>query len=394
MSSLLGQTANWAPKSKSHFLYEWRFTPTSSSWSQAPRDPLPENFYFQLNCCGDSPYVTPSLKRRWVCLSWICLASIFACVSVAVETRLLSRCLVMDVSFGSNIPTFRRHVTIHIYNTVITSYMYTHMLAHIYIHIYIHCARTRTQSPVWGRTMKSVRPVTTGAWSPVSSAWLRTFLWSVKSKHPALPWQQRIRLCIRNWGRNDTTAACGCVDVVTEGGGGGECDFTEQSASLAALKSHSLSRNSASFVQNESSLPRSQESTTGLSVCSLLLLVYYFAYSSTLKMEAVCSSDTWGSVRTTWRPVKFDQRFREVHTPIPSSGSKRNRRKKQEEAGGKLSVTTLSASQSWCQAPSGAQDHTFVTQSLIMTEVSRPVSLGVKPPLGPNTTLLLLKVSL
>jgi hypothetical protein len=31
-------------------------------------------FFFQLNLCDNSPYVTSSLTRRWVCLLWICLA--------------------------------------------------------------------------------------------------------------------------------------------------------------------------------------------------------------------------------------------------------------------------------------------------------------------------------
>jgi hypothetical protein len=29
---------------------------------------------FQLSLCGNSPYVTSSLTRRWICLLWICLA--------------------------------------------------------------------------------------------------------------------------------------------------------------------------------------------------------------------------------------------------------------------------------------------------------------------------------
>jgi hypothetical protein len=33
-----------------------------------------QTFFFQLNSCGNSPYVTSSLTRRWVCLLWICLA--------------------------------------------------------------------------------------------------------------------------------------------------------------------------------------------------------------------------------------------------------------------------------------------------------------------------------
>jgi hypothetical protein len=30
--------------------------------------------FFLLSSCGNSPYVTSSLTRRWVCLLWICLA--------------------------------------------------------------------------------------------------------------------------------------------------------------------------------------------------------------------------------------------------------------------------------------------------------------------------------
>jgi hypothetical protein len=30
--------------------------------------------FFQLNSCGNSPYLTPSLARRWVSLLWSCLA--------------------------------------------------------------------------------------------------------------------------------------------------------------------------------------------------------------------------------------------------------------------------------------------------------------------------------
>jgi hypothetical protein len=40
--------------------------PISSSWCQAPWDSQPE-FFFQLNTCGCSPYVTSSLTRGWIC---------------------------------------------------------------------------------------------------------------------------------------------------------------------------------------------------------------------------------------------------------------------------------------------------------------------------------------
>jgi hypothetical protein len=40
--------------------------PISSSWRQTHWDPR-QIFYFQLNTCGYSPYVTSSLTRGWVC---------------------------------------------------------------------------------------------------------------------------------------------------------------------------------------------------------------------------------------------------------------------------------------------------------------------------------------
>jgi hypothetical protein len=44
----------------------------SLSWRQAPWDR--DQRFFHLNSCGNSPYVTSSLARRWGCLLWICLA--------------------------------------------------------------------------------------------------------------------------------------------------------------------------------------------------------------------------------------------------------------------------------------------------------------------------------
>jgi hypothetical protein len=39
-----------------------------------PLETHDQTFFFQLDPCGDSPYVTSSLSRRWFCLLWICLA--------------------------------------------------------------------------------------------------------------------------------------------------------------------------------------------------------------------------------------------------------------------------------------------------------------------------------
>jgi hypothetical protein len=48
--------------------------PVSSSLRQTPWDSRPEISFLQLNHCGNCPYVTSSLTRRWVCLLWIYLA--------------------------------------------------------------------------------------------------------------------------------------------------------------------------------------------------------------------------------------------------------------------------------------------------------------------------------
>jgi hypothetical protein len=40
--------------------------PISSSWRQASWDLRHSNFIFQLNTCGNSPYVTSSLTRGWI----------------------------------------------------------------------------------------------------------------------------------------------------------------------------------------------------------------------------------------------------------------------------------------------------------------------------------------
>jgi hypothetical protein len=76
----LSLIANWLEiwsniKVKSHsqiYFTTVGLPPNSSSWRQAPWDPRPD--FFQLNSCGNRPYVTSSLTRSWGCLSWICLA--------------------------------------------------------------------------------------------------------------------------------------------------------------------------------------------------------------------------------------------------------------------------------------------------------------------------------
>jgi hypothetical protein len=52
---------------------ESELPPISSSWRQAPSDSRPV-FFFQLNTCSYSPYVTSSLKRGWACRLQLLLA--------------------------------------------------------------------------------------------------------------------------------------------------------------------------------------------------------------------------------------------------------------------------------------------------------------------------------
>jgi hypothetical protein len=56
--------ANFLIYSMSKLLYDWRFT--ANQFVLAPRRlrPTTRDFFFQLNSCGNSPYVTSSLTRR------------------------------------------------------------------------------------------------------------------------------------------------------------------------------------------------------------------------------------------------------------------------------------------------------------------------------------------
>jgi hypothetical protein len=61
-------------KWKSKLPYDWRFTANQFVLASGPLRPTTWHFFFQLKSCGNSPYVTSSLTRRWVCLLWMCLA--------------------------------------------------------------------------------------------------------------------------------------------------------------------------------------------------------------------------------------------------------------------------------------------------------------------------------
>jgi hypothetical protein len=54
-------------QSESELLYDWRFTVNQLVLVTSPLRLTSSNFYFQLNTCDHSPYVTSSLTRGWVC---------------------------------------------------------------------------------------------------------------------------------------------------------------------------------------------------------------------------------------------------------------------------------------------------------------------------------------
>jgi hypothetical protein len=59
----------------SELLYDWRLTTNQFVWAPGPWDPWPEIF-FQLNSCGNNPYITSSLTRWWMYLvNMLCFSS-------------------------------------------------------------------------------------------------------------------------------------------------------------------------------------------------------------------------------------------------------------------------------------------------------------------------------
>jgi hypothetical protein len=54
-------------ESESDLLYDWRFTFDQFVLATGPLRPTTNNFIFQLNTRGYSPYVTSSLTKGWVC---------------------------------------------------------------------------------------------------------------------------------------------------------------------------------------------------------------------------------------------------------------------------------------------------------------------------------------
>jgi hypothetical protein len=56
-----------SPEPESELLYDWRFTAYQFVLATSLLRLTTSNFFFQLNTCYHSPYVTSSLTRRWVC---------------------------------------------------------------------------------------------------------------------------------------------------------------------------------------------------------------------------------------------------------------------------------------------------------------------------------------
>jgi hypothetical protein len=59
-------TENLKSRSKQKLLYDWRFTANQFVLASGPLRPTTRDFFFHLNSCGNSSYVTSSLRRRWV----------------------------------------------------------------------------------------------------------------------------------------------------------------------------------------------------------------------------------------------------------------------------------------------------------------------------------------
>jgi hypothetical protein len=73
-------------RSESELLYDWRFTANQFALATSPLRLTTQNFFFQLNTFGYSPYVTSSLTRGWVCRLQLLLVLVSA-VILGVKSR-------------------------------------------------------------------------------------------------------------------------------------------------------------------------------------------------------------------------------------------------------------------------------------------------------------------
>jgi hypothetical protein len=81
------------------------YPPISSSWRPPVSARRPEIFS-ELNPCGQSPYVTSSLTRRWVCLSF-----------VKCTYRTYSMLTILHLQYIQVLSQYRRYRTDHAYLT-------------------------------------------------------------------------------------------------------------------------------------------------------------------------------------------------------------------------------------------------------------------------------------
>jgi hypothetical protein len=51
--------------SYAELLYDWRFAASQFVLASSPLRLNDQTFFFQLNSCGNNPYVTSSLTRKW-----------------------------------------------------------------------------------------------------------------------------------------------------------------------------------------------------------------------------------------------------------------------------------------------------------------------------------------
>jgi hypothetical protein len=65
----------WLLYLESELLYDWRLTANQFVLATSPLRPTTSTFFFQLNPCGHSLYVTSSLTRGWVCQLLLAFAS-------------------------------------------------------------------------------------------------------------------------------------------------------------------------------------------------------------------------------------------------------------------------------------------------------------------------------
>jgi hypothetical protein len=89
-------------ESESELLYDWRFTTNQFILAPSPLRLTAKNF-FQLNTCVDSPYVTSSLTRGWVCRLQLLLAFVSALILMSESRRTHEHILLSQIRDSPNL---------------------------------------------------------------------------------------------------------------------------------------------------------------------------------------------------------------------------------------------------------------------------------------------------